>query len=101
MGSAYQSDGIRCVRDVCEGICNRMILHFHVIANMGYWFLVMTGQALLMNPKERNASRDGFVKLWEGAFIICNTITWRNNHIICVNMRIKRVDCLCKLNKST
>ena len=27
-------------------------------------------------------------------FIICNTITLWNNHIICVNMHIKRVDCL-------
>ena len=41
----------------------------------GFWFLMMTGQALLMSPKERNASRDGLVKLWENAFIICNTIT--------------------------
>ena len=48
---------------------------FHIIANMGFWFLVMTGQALLMSPKGRNASRDGLVKLWEGDFIICNTIT--------------------------
>ena len=38
------------------------------------WFLVMTGQAVLMNPKGRNAERDGLVKLWKGAFIICNTI---------------------------
>ena len=32
-------------REVCEEICNRMILHFHIIANMGFWFLVMTGPA--------------------------------------------------------
>ena len=49
---------------------------FHIIANMGFWFLIMTGQALLMSPKGRNASRDGLVKLWGGGlFIICNTIT--------------------------
>ena len=41
---------------------------FHNIANMGFWFLVMMGQALLMSPKGRNASRDGLVKLWEGDF---------------------------------
>ena len=35
MGSLYQSDSMRHARDVCEGICNRMILHFHIIANMG------------------------------------------------------------------
>ena len=35
----------------------------------------MMGQALLMSPKGRNASRNGLVKLWEGFFVICNTIT--------------------------
>ena len=29
---------------------------------------MMTGRALLMNPKGRNASRDDLVKLWEGGF---------------------------------
>ena len=47
---------------------------FHIVANMGFWFLVMTGQALLMSPKGRNESRDGLIKLREGAFIICTTI---------------------------
>ena len=41
---------------------------FHIIANMGFWFLVMMEQALLMSPKGRNASRNGLVKLWEGDF---------------------------------
>ena len=75
MGSPYQSDSMHHARDVCKGICNRIMLHFHVNANMGFWLLVMTGQALLMSSKGRNASRDDLVKLWEGAFIICNTIT--------------------------
>ena len=48
---------------------------FHIIANMEFCFVVMTGQALLMSPKGQNACRDGIVKLWKGAFIICNTIT--------------------------
>ena len=48
---------------------------FHIIENMGFWFLVMMEQALLMRPKGRNTSRDGLVKLWEGAFNICNTPT--------------------------
>ena len=68
MGSPYQSDSVHHARDVCEGICNRMCYIFHIIANIGFWFLVMTGQALLMNPKGRNASRDGLVILWEGGF---------------------------------
>ena len=28
MGSPHQSDSMRHARDVCEGICNRMILQF-------------------------------------------------------------------------
>ena len=48
---------------------------FHIIANMELWFLVMTGQAMLMSPKEQNASRDGLVKLSEGNFNICSTNT--------------------------
>ena len=43
---------------------------FHIIANMGFWFLVMTRQALLMSPKGRNAPRDGLVKLWEGGRLL-------------------------------
>ena len=49
-----QNDSVannKVARDVCEGICNRMIPHFHIISNMGFWPLVMTGQALLMSPK--------------------------------------------------
>ena len=69
MGSPYQSDSMRHARDVCEGIC------FHIIANMGFWFLVITGQAMLMSPKGQDTSRDGFVNLREGAFIVCNTNT--------------------------
>ena len=56
------------MRDVCKGIHNRMILHFHIIANMEFWFLVMTGQALPMSPKGQNESRVGLVKLREGGF---------------------------------
>ena len=57
MGSPYQNDGMLHARDVCEEICD-----------MGFWFLVMMGQTLLMSPKGRNASRDGIIKLWEGDF---------------------------------
>ena len=75
MGSSYQSDGMRCTRDVFEGICNRMILHFYITANMGFWFLVMTGQALLRVQKDE--TRPGMVSSNYGKvpFIICNTIT--------------------------
>ena len=52
--------------------------HNHIIHQygvLGFCGLALTGQALLMSPKGQNTSRDGLVKLWEGAFIICNTIT--------------------------
>ena len=62
--------------ETCKGICNRKILHFlYYYEYGGVCFLVLTGEALLMSPKGQNASRDGLVKLWDGAFIICNTIT--------------------------
>ena len=61
--------------DAFRPVCNRMILHFSYYGKYRVLVLVMTGQALLMSPKGRNASRDGLVKLWEGAFIICNTLT--------------------------
>ena len=67
MGSPYQSDSMHHARDVCEGICNRMI-HFLYYCKYGVLVLVMTGQALLMSPKGQNASRDGLVKLWEGGY---------------------------------
>ena len=35
MGSPYQSDGMRRARDVCEGICNKMILHFSYYCKYG------------------------------------------------------------------
>ena len=60
---------MRHVSDVFEGIYNDSAYYiFYIIANLGFWFLVMTGQALLMSPKGRNASRDGLVKLWDGGF---------------------------------
>ena len=53
MGSPYQSDSMRRVR---YAVCAKVFVIeryyvFHIIANMGFWFLVMTGQALLMSPK--------------------------------------------------
>ena len=62
-----------CVMYAKEFVIERFYI-FHISANTGFCFLVMTGQALLMSPKGRNATRDGLVKLWEGFFIICNTI---------------------------
>ena len=67
-GISYQSDSMRRELDVCERICNKKLLHFSYYCECGVLFLVITEQALLMGPKGRNASRDGLVKLWEGAF---------------------------------
>ena len=35
MGSPYQSDRMHHTRDVCEGICNRMILNFSYYCKYG------------------------------------------------------------------
>ena len=35
MGSPYQSDSMRQARDVCEGICHRMMLHFSCYCKYG------------------------------------------------------------------
>ena len=67
MRSPYKSDSMRRARDVCEGICGRMI-HFSYYCKYGVLVLVMMGQALLMSPKGQNASRNGLVKVWEGGF---------------------------------
>ena len=37
MGSPYQSDSMRHARDVCEGICNRMMLYFSYYCKYGVW----------------------------------------------------------------
>ena len=35
MGSPYQSDSMHHARDVCEGICNRIMLHFSYYCKYG------------------------------------------------------------------
>ena len=35
MGFPYQSDSMHHTRDVCEGICNKMILHFSYYCKYG------------------------------------------------------------------
>ena len=35
MGSPYQCDSMRHTHDVCEGNCNRMILHFSYFGKYG------------------------------------------------------------------
>ena len=55
MVSPYQNDSMRLVRNAVRA--KVFVIHveryyiFHIIANMGFWFLVMTGKALLMSPK--------------------------------------------------
>ena len=75
MGSPYQSDSMRRARDVCKGICNRMILNFSYFK---YWVLVFgddgTGPA---DESKRTKRVQGWSRQFMGGgfFIICNTIT--------------------------
>ena len=70
MGSPYQSDSMRRARDVCRGICNRMILHFSYYCKYGVLFFGDDKTGPADESKRTKQFRDGLVKLWEGAFII-------------------------------
>ena len=76
MGSPYQSDSMRCACDVCEGICNRLILNFSYYCKYG--ILVFdhdgTGPA---DESKRTKRVQGWSRqiVGGGLFIICNTIT--------------------------
>ena len=63
MGSPYQSDSMRHARDVPEGICNRMMLHFSYYRTHEALVFGDTGTGPADEFKGRNASRDGLVKL--------------------------------------
>ena len=72
-----------------------MMLHFSYYCKYEVLVFGDDGQALLMSPKGRNASRDGLVKLWEGGFYYLQYYYYFvKNRVIRVNMHIKRVDCL-------
>ena len=50
---------------------------FKILANVGYFGV--TGRALLMNPKERNAFRDGLVKVVVAVCLLkfaCDFVTY-------------------------
>ena len=88
----YQSDSMRRARDVCKGICNRMILNFSYYCKCG---------ALVFGDDERGfadeSKRTKLVQGWSRQIMgdfFCNTMTLRNNLFICVNMHIKRIDYL-------
>ena len=63
-GTRYQNDRMRRAQVMFakELVIERYYI-FYIIANMGFCFLVMTKQTLLMSPKGQNASRDGFVNI--------------------------------------
>ena len=75
MGSPYQSDSMRCARDVCEGICNRLILHFSYYCKYG--ILVFGDDGTDPADEFKKTKRvQGWSRQIKGvAFIICNTIT--------------------------
>ena len=54
-----------------------MILHFHIIANMGFWLLVQIGddgKGPADESKRTKRVQGWSHQIMEGAFIICNTI---------------------------
>ena len=91
MGFPCQSDSMRRARDVCEGISDGMILHFHIIANMGFWR--WRDRPCWWVQKDETRPRIVSSNYGREVSVICNTITLWNNQVIRVNMHIKRVDC--------
>ena len=61
MGSPYQSDSMRHADDVCEAICNRMILHFSY--NCKYGVLVFGDDGT--SPADES-KRTKHVQEWSG-----------------------------------
>ena len=75
MESTYQSDSIPCARDVCEGICNRMILHFSYYCKYGVLVVDDDGTGPADESKRTKRVQGWSRQIMEGAFIICDTIT--------------------------
>ena len=72
MGSPCQSDSVRHARDMCEGICNQMILHFLYYCKYGVLVFGDDGTG----PADESKRVQGWShKIMVGDFIICNTIT--------------------------
>ena len=69
MGSPYH-DSMRCACDVCEGICNRLILNFSYYCKYGILVFDHDGTGPADESKRIMVSSSG-----GGLFIICNTIT--------------------------
>ena len=74
IGTPCQSDSMRRERDVCEGICNRMILHFLYYCKYGVLFFGNDGAGPANESKRTKRVQGWCRQIMGGAFIICNTI---------------------------
>ena len=92
--SPYQSDSMRR-RVMCEGICNRKIIHFSYYCKYGILFFGDDGTAPADESK-RTKRVQGWSRqiMGGGAFYYLQYNYFGNNHVIRVNMHTKRVDCL-------
>ena len=75
MGSPYQSDSMRRACDVCEGICNKKILHFLYHCKYGVLLFGDDGTGPADESKRTKRMQGWSCQIMGGAFIICNTIT--------------------------
>ena len=85
---------MRHARDVCEGICNRMILHFSYYCKYGVLVFGDDGTGPADESKWTKRVQGWSRQIMGVGFYCLQYYYFVNNHVIRVNMHIKRVDCL-------
>ena len=68
MGSPCQSDGMRHARDVCKGICDRMILHFLYYCKYGILVFGDDGTGPADEFKRTKRVQGWFCQIMRGGF---------------------------------
>ena len=94
MGPLYQSDSMLHARDVCEGICNKKILHFSYCCKYGVLILGDDGTGPADETKRTKRILGWFRQIMGGGFYYLPYYYFLNNHVIRVNIPMERVDCL-------
>ena len=83
--------------DVCEGVCNGMILHFSYYCKYGVLAFGDDGTGPADESKGTKRVQGWSRQIMGGRLLLFAILLFCeiSNHVIRVNMHIKRVDCLC------